>query len=182
MRVHGRSETGALPVERDGYLELAPIGTTTSGDGHMWEYDDPDDRADGLARITEAVDAAGCERVVLHGFSNGGGFVGALVCDGEDLDGRLVGAVVDDPVPDEGTEDCDRDPELPVVVYWTGALVQATPGATCESLGWICAGDTVVGIDAYAAGLGVDVTASPMTEHAWFDDAPEVREFLSPAS
>lgn len=179
VRVHGRSETGALPVERGSFVELQPIGNAVAGGGHMWLYDEPDDRADALERITAAVDGAGCERVVLNGFSNGGGLIGALVCDGEDLDGRLVGAVIDDPVPDEGTRECSLAPGVEVAVYWTGALTEATAGTSCESLGWVCTGTTIVGIDAYARGLGVDVTTSPMDGHVWFRDAPELEAWLA---
>lgn len=179
VRVHGRSETGALPVERGDVVELQPIGNFVEGAGHMWLYDNPGDRADALDRITAAVDGVGCEHVVLNGFSNGGGLVGALVCDGEDLDGRLVGAVIDDPVPDEGTRDCAAAPGVEVVVYWTGALTEATAGTSCDSLGWICNGTTIVGIDAYADGLGVDVTTSPMDGHLWFRDAPELEAWLA---
>lgn len=178
VRVHGRSETGAEPRSRDGYLELAPIGSVTSGDGHMWQYDTGQQLADGVDRIRAAVDAAGCEHVALHGFSNGGGFTGAMICSGEDLGGRLVGAVIDDPVPDQGAVDCQRDPDLPVVVYWTGSLTDATPGRSCASLWWECAGETLVGIDAYAEALGVAVTPSPHDDHVWYDDPPEVRAYL----
>ena len=178
VRVHGRGDTGALPVERDGYVELAPTGNAVDGDGHVWLYGDDEEYTAALARITSAVEAVGCERVVLNGFSNGGGFVGRLLCRGEDLDGALRGVVLDDPVPDEGATGCAPPPSTQVAVYWTGALTAAAPGTSCASIGYVCFGDEVVGIDAYAASVGAEVQASPNTEHVWFREAPETTAWL----
>lgn len=178
VRVHGRSDTGARPVEHDGYVELAPTGNAVDGDGHVWLYGDDEAYDDAVARITAAVDAVGCERVVLNGFSNGGGFVGRMLCRGEDLGGTLRGVVIDDPVPDEGVTDCAAAPSTRVAVYWTGALTVATPGASCASIGYVCFGDEIVGIDAYAASVGAEVQPSPHTEHTWFREAPETTAWL----
>ena len=178
VRVHGRTETGAPPEQRDGYAVLSPTGNAREGDGHEWVYDTDEHAEEALTQVREAVDAAGCERVVLHGFSNGGGFVGALVCSGEDLDGRLVGAVIDDPVPDEGVVDCRRADGVDAALYWTGALTEAEPGADCDEIHWTCQGDVLLGIDAYADALGVEVQPSPHDEHVWYDGAPEVEGWL----
>lgn len=178
VRVHGRGGTGALPIEHEGYVELAPTGNAVHDAGHVWLYGDDEDYASALGRLTAAVEGAGCERVVLHGFSNGGALVGHLLCRGEDLGGTLVGVVIDDPVPDQGAEGCTPPPAVRVAVYWTGALTQATAGTSCASIGFVCRGDELVGIDAYAAAVGAEVQASPNSEHAWYLDAPEATAWL----
>lgn len=181
VQVHGRSEQGAPPAMRDGYAVLRPDGNSANptGDGRMWTYDSPESYDDALRRVTEVVDDAGCRRVVLHGFSNGGGLLGAVICRGETLQGRLAGAIVDDPVPDDSSP-CMPDPSVAVVVYWTGGLEEATAGASCEDLGWVCAGSGVlVGIEEYARRLGTQVTPSIHTEHLVYSNAPEINEWLS---
>ena len=109
---------------------------------------------------------------MVHGFSNGASMAAALYCSGDDLDGRLVGVVVDDPVTDSATIGC-APADVPVTLYWTAALDDtAPPGTDCASIDWTCAGDTVRGIDAYAADLGIAPTTSPFDDHRWYVDSP----------
>lgn len=184
VTVHGRSGDGAAPRHHEGWAELSPSGNEAWRDGgRVWIYDTEESYAEARSRITEVVDAAGCERVALHGFSNGAAFVGALACRGEDLGGRLVGVIVDDPVPDDSSPDCAPAEDVEVAVYWTGGLSEAQPGASCDDLGWTCAGgDELVGIDEYARRLGVEVQQSPHTDHIAHRDAPEIAEWLRPAT
>ena len=182
VRLHGRSGRGAAPQHHDGWAELAPDANEPyEGGGRVWIYDTPDAYAAARSAVTEVIDAAGCSRVVLHGFSNGAAFTGKLVCQGEDFGGRLVGAVVDDPVPDDASPDCSPAAGVGVAVYWTGGLTEATPGASCEDLGWTCAGgDELLSIEAYAARLGAEVQESVHTRHEAYDDAPELAAWLLP--
>ena len=115
---------------------------------------------------------------MVHGFSNGGAFAGALYCRGETLGGRLRGVIVDDPVPDHGTAGCTPPAGVPVALYWTGALTEATPGADSAPLDWTCAGGSLVGIDAYAAALGTPVLPSPNRGHQPVADPPQVAAWL----
>ncbi len=179
VQVHGRSEEGAAPRELRDYAVLRPDGNAPNeGGGRKWTYDTDEAYSDSLDRITQVVDDAACQAVVLHGFSNGGGLTGALLCRGETLDGRLVGAIVDDPVPDDSSP-CRPDPSVKIVVFWTGGLEKATPGRSCAELGWTCAGnDRLVGIDEYAARLGVSVTPSVHDEHLVYGDAPQIEQWL----
>lgn len=181
VQLHGRSEDGAVPRRLDGYAVLRPGGNEANptGSGRVWLYRDDDEYAEALAQVTEVVDAAGCTQVVLHGFSNGGGFLGNLLCRGETLDGRLVGAVVDDPVPDDSSP-CTPDPSVPVSVFWTGGLEEATAGAQCDELGWTCSGSGVlVGIDEFARRLGAAVAPSIHTDHRVYDNPPEIHDWLA---
>ena len=173
VRLHGRSESGAEPVDAGDHAEVSPTGNDTAEGGFQWVYGTPDELAEATDRVESWLDAVGCREVILNGFSNGGGLLGALHCSGETFDGRVVGVVIDDPVPDDAVTDCGADPEVPVAVYWTGGLDRAVAGAACDDLGFTCAGERLLGIDAYAEALGSSVTASPHKAHEWYRQAPE---------
>jgi dienelactone hydrolase len=178
--LHGKGDQGADPTLVDGVAVLRPDGNGEGWGGREWRYDDPDDLATASAIVRDTVDAAGCDRVAIHGFSNGGAFAASLICSGDTLDGRLVGVVVDDPVSDDATLGCRPDPSVQVALYWTGALDDvAPPGTDCATIDWTCAGGSVRAIDEFAADLGVRVTPSPFDEHRRFDGAPEPARWLS---
>jgi len=159
-----------------------PSGNAKGWGGRQWLYF-PDSKYLKARQIVEdALDDVGCRAAVIHGFSNGGAFAAKLYCRGETFGGRVVGYVIDDPVTDHGVEACRPNPATQAVLYWTGALESAAPaGASCKPIDWTCEGDSVVGIDAYAASLGIAVTPSPFTQHQSFDDAPEIRRWLATA-
>lgn len=181
VRLHGKGDTGAATVIDGEVAIVAPTGNGTGWGGAEWRYEDESALAAGLGLVRAAADDTGCRSIVLHGFSNGGAFTAAAVCSGDDLDGRLVGVVVDDPVADAATIGCDR-PDVPLVVYWTGALESiAPPGTDCASIDWTCAGDSTRDIADVAAELGVEPTPSPFEEHEWYLDAPEPMIWLSAA-
>lgn len=179
VRVHGRSERGTPAQLRDGYVELAPDGNGDYGDGYEWRYADPDDFRAARSVLEEAITASECRRVVLNGFSNGAAFTAKLACAGETFGDTLVGVVIDDPVPDAAVIDCSPAPDVQIALYWTGGLADATPGASCNDLGWTCEGDELLGIDAYAAAIGVEAQPSPFDEHRWHRDAPELVRWLT---
>lgn len=174
VRVHGRSENGADPIDQGDYAELAPTGNDTYDGGFQWIYSTPEELASATASIGSWIDAVGCTEVILNGFSNGGAAVGALHCSGETFGDRVVGVVIDDPVPDDAVEGCDpADPDVPVTLYWTGGLTQATAGTSCADIGFTCSGEEIIGIDAYAEALGTSVTESTHESHQWYRQAPE---------
>jgi hypothetical protein len=179
VRLHGKGGSGEPTRIVDGVAEVAPDGNADGWGGRQWLYS-PGDRYDEARDVvTEALDDAACADVVVDGFSNGAAFAGALLCRGEDFDGRVVGYVIDDPVPDLAVEGCSPAPDSRVALYWTGGLDgTAQPGVDCATIDWTCAGGSLLGIDAYAAAIGVDVSPSPFTDHEWFRDAPEIAEWL----
>ena len=179
VRIHGKTESGAPSVLVGTYAELAPSGNEASGDGRQWTYFPEAKYEEARDIVTAAIDDAGCERVVLNGFSNGAAFVGSMYCNGETFSGRLVGVVIDDPVPDEGTLDCQPGAGADAALYWTGALTQAEPDTDCDDIGWTCEGGRVVGIDAYADSLDVEVQPSPHDTHTWHRNAPELEAWLA---
>jgi hypothetical protein len=179
VRLHGKGGQGGDTVIVDGIVELSPTGNADGWGGREWRYF-PDDRfAEATAIVRDAIDGAGCSDVVVNGFSNGAAFAAKLWCRGETFDGRLRGVVIDDPVPDQATALCVPDPGVDAALYWTGALGStATPGADCGAIDWTCEGGSMIGIDAYAEAMGIDVKPSPFDEHAWYWDAPEIVTML----
>ena len=98
-------------------------------------------REEALEIVRRAILDSGCVEVIIGGFSNGATFAGTPFCRGENIDGRVVGVVVDDPPPDEGTIGCRPSAGTRVVLYWTTALDEvAAPGTDCDGIGWTCLG------------------------------------------
>lgn len=180
VRIHGRTDNGKQSELVGDTAEIWPSGNDEFGNGRVWIYF-PDDRyAEARDIVANAVADNECRRVMLNGFSNGGAMVASLVCNGEDFDGALVGAVIDDPVADTATEACAAAPGVEIALYWTGALDEdSAPGTDCDDNTYTCEGGVVIGIDAMAANLGVDVQASPFDDHLWYLDAPEIQAFLA---
>jgi hypothetical protein len=172
--VHGKGGKGAAPVMVDERTaRVAPNGNAEGWGGRQWVYF-PDDRYS-QAREVIAASAAACQQIIIGGFSNGAAFVAAMWCRGETFEGRLVGVVIDDPVPDASSDGCAPPAGVPATLYWTGGLdAMAIPGRSCEEIDWTCAGGVIVGIEEYAERLGLNITPSPNTEHAAFSDAPEL--------
>ncbi len=128
--------------------------------------------------MQNAIDGAGCGRVIVVGFSNGGAFAAKLYCRGENFDGRLARVIVDDPVTDHAVEGCAPAAGVRVTLYWTGALEgQAQPGWNCAAADWTCEGGSTIGIGAYAGALGTSAKRSIMSGHAAYADPPELTQF-----
>jgi hypothetical protein len=178
--LHGKGGAGSSPRLEDGVVVLTPRGNGEGWGGREWRYGGREEFDDAVATVRAAVDAAGCDRVAVHGFSNGASFAAAMVCAGETLDGRLVGVLVDDPVTDDATRGCARPDDVPVVVLWTGALDTIAPaGTACAEVDWTCSGGAVRGIDAFVDDLGLDATSSPYREHRRHDGAPQPAAWLA---
>jgi len=177
--IHGKTDRGTEPLVRNGRGELSPHGNARVGGGLEWQYATEGEYTTARNGVAAAIDGSGCEQVVLHGFSNGGAFVGKLYCRGESFDGRLRGVVIDDPVPDRAVVECSPDATVNLALYWSGALDDAAqPGAECAPIEWTCEGERLLGIDAYARELETAVLASPFSEHEWYRDTPKVDEWL----
>ena len=102
----------ARTSETDGITEVLPTGNADGWGGRQWLYF-PDERyAEARDIVATAAVEAGCATVVLDGFSNGAAFAAKLWCRGETFGGRLIGVVIDDPVPDSGVVDCTPSPDV----------------------------------------------------------------------
>ena len=180
VRLHGKGGDGEPTRMINGVVEVSPAGNGEGWGARQWSYAAEDDYVEARAIVAEVLRDVGCTTAVVNGFSNGGSFGAALYCRGENFDDTVIGYVIDDPVPDESALDCAPPPRADLVLYWTNALdPSARPGTRCADLDWTCAGDALVGIDAYAEALGTDIVASPNTGHEWFRDAPEIRRWLA---
>jgi hypothetical protein len=179
VRLHGKGEQGGDSTLEGGIATVRPNGNAAGWGKRQWLYF-PDDRYDGARTIVEAaLDSGGCTTAVISGFSNGGSFAAKLYCRGETFDGRVVGYVIDDPVTDSAVLPCEPAQRVKAALYWTGALAASAPaGAICSAMDWTCEGDASIGIDAYAAGLGLPIQKSPQTEHLPDNDAPELSLWL----
>jgi hypothetical protein len=176
VRLHGKGGSGSGTYQSGDVTIVQPNGNASGWGGRQWLYFAPSSYASAVGPIIAAVDAAGCGQVIVNGFSNGGAMAMKLYCSGETFGGRLIGVVVDDPVPDHGADGCARPGGVDLTVYWTGALeYPAQPGWNCAEQDWTCEGGTTVGIGAYAANAGVGAKASPNSSHTWFTNAPETR-------
>src|SRR5262245_38440101 len=182
VRLHGKGESGSTDeTDRRGFVNISPTGNADGWGGRQWLYFPEGEYAEARDIVVEAVDR--CTDVIIDGFSNGASFAAKLYCSGEDLDGRLVRVVVDDPVPDHGVEGCDPAAGVDVTLYWTGALeTTAAPGWDCREADWTCEGETTIGIGAYADHLGTDALDSAHSEHVWFRDAPELADWTRRAT
>jgi pimeloyl-ACP methyl ester carboxylesterase len=176
--LHGKGG-GALPSSVNGGIEyLRPGGNGEGWGGREWRYF-PGDRYDEVrAAITTSIDAAGCGRAVVQGFSNGGAAAARLYCAGEDFGNRVIGYIVDDPVPDGAVIGCQPRTGVKVALYWTGGLSMATDGWSCASQDWTCEGGRTIGIARYARELGVDAAPSIHTTHAEYAAPPEAASWL----
>lgn len=172
--LHGRSERGGPTMLVDGVAHIRPDGNDRAESGRQWQYAEPDDLADALGIVRDAVDATECQQVVVHGFSNGAAFAAKIYCSGDDFEGRLRGVVIDDPVTDASSAGCAPADDVAGVLYWTTALEAAGgPGAKCADIGSTCEGPIIVGIDAYSEALGLPALPSIHTDHVVYADPPE---------
>jgi hypothetical protein len=180
VRLHGKGGSGGDTYEADRVTQVFPTGNADGWGARQWIYFPDDSYRAARDIVAAAATGGGCDAFVIDGFSNGAAFAAKLYCRGETFDGRLLGVVIDDPVPDNGTAGCAPSPDVRGALYWTTALgPQSRPGTDCEPIDWTCEGGTMVGIEAYAAALGLEVQASPHTEHEWYFDAPELSTWLS---
>lgn len=178
VHLHGKGGAGAPRSVQHGKTALFPSGNAAGWNGRMWLYFTQAEYTQARDAVAREIDAAACIQVLLAGFSNGAAFAAKLYCQGETFGGRLAALVLDDPVPDAATQRCKPARALPVTLYWTGALEStAKPGWDCKKGDWTCEGGKTLGIQAFAAPLGVPVKPSPQRQHLPHQQAPEFMAF-----
>lgn len=176
VRLHGKGGHGSPAIENDGWATVSPDGNANGWGGRQWLYF-PEERYEEALGDLKAT-TAGCQRIILNGFSNGGAFAAKVFCSGESFDGRLVRVVIDDPVTDAATASCEPASGVGVTLYWTGGLDSSSrAGADCKAIDWTCDGGLLVGLEAFAAELRVTAQPSVHDEHEWYVDAPELSDW-----
>jgi hypothetical protein len=178
VHLHGKSGRGDPPVTEKGIRHLRPSGNAKGWGGLQWLYF-PDDNYRAVRAIVEnAIAQNGCQKVVVHGFSNGAAAAAKLYCRGESFEKRVTGYIVDDPVPDHAVERCNPAAGVRLRLYSTGALGNAVDGWSCSAADWTCEGGSTIGIGKYARFLAVSVTPSIHTKHEEYRDPPEIGQWL----
>jgi pimeloyl-ACP methyl ester carboxylesterase len=180
--LHGKGGTAQPSSVAGGIEYLRPGGNANGWDGREWRYFPQQGYEQVRAVVSGALDAAGCGRAVLQGFSNGAAAAAKLYCRGEDFGGRVRGYVVDDPVPDGGVLACRPRPGMLLRLYWTGGLAVATDGWSCATQDWTCEGGRTVGIARYARELGTQAVPSIHGTHAQYESPPEIPAWLGAGS
>ncbi len=176
VRLHGKGGAGFGTYNAGSWLEVGPNGNAPGWGGLQWLYFPESSYGAAVGVVAGAISASGCTRVVIDGFSNGAAFAAKLACRGESFGGKVVGYVIDDPVPDHGTDSCARS--APAVLYWTGGLAGATPGWSCTAADWTCEGGESIGINVTAAHLGLAITPSIWNSHQAYTNPPELAAWL----
>lgn len=176
--LHGKGGR-AQPSSTAGDVEyLRPGGNASAWGGNEWRYF-PDDRyLQVRTTVANSLYAAGCGKAIVQGFSNGAAAAAKLYCRGESFAGRVVGYIVDDPVPDSGVVGCRPPSGIQVRLYWTGGLAVATEGWPCAQQDWTCEAGRSIGIERYARELGTAVAPSIHTSHAEYTTPPEASAWL----
>jgi pimeloyl-ACP methyl ester carboxylesterase len=182
VKLHGKGG-GAQPGSVASDVEyLHPGGNDSGWGGREWRYF-PEVRYQQVrATVAVALDAAGCGRALVQGFSNGAAAAAKLYCRGEDFGGRVLGYVIDDPVPDSGVLGCQPRAGTQLRLYWTGGLAIATDGWLCATQDWTCEGGRTIGIARYARELGTEAVPSIHSTHAQYEAPPEITAWLGPAA
>jgi pimeloyl-ACP methyl ester carboxylesterase len=182
LLLHGKGG-GAQPGSVNADIEyLRPGGNAEGWGGREWRYFPEEGHAQVRASLDAALTAAGCGHAIVQGFSNGGAAAAKLYCRAEDFGGRVIGYIIDDPVPDEAVLGCKPRAGMRLQLYWTGGLGVATDGWSCAAQDWTCEGGHTIGIPRYARELGASVVQSIHTTHAEYASPPEVVAWFGSAA
>ncbi len=182
LHLHGKSGTGAATARFAGLRHVCPAGNAEGWGGRQWLYFPEPRYREMRDALRAAIAKSRCDRVIVHGFSNGAAAAAKLYCRGESFQHKVVGYVLEDPVPDHGVDACRPDPALKLRLYWTGALQQPVPGWRCAERDWTCEGDQTIGIAAYARALGTVAVPSIHRTHRPQESPPEYGLWLAPAA
>jgi hypothetical protein len=134
------------------------ISPTGNGDGggwgpHHWEYASESNYLAARTIITNAINAETCGQVTLSGFSNGAAMAAKLYCRGETFSNKLVGYIVDDPVPDQVVDGCSPTASMPLILVQSDDMNAWIPtNGPCPG-GWTCQG-TVYSRENYRSRIG----------------------------
>jgi hypothetical protein len=180
VHLHGKSGKGGATTETDGVTHLHPTGNADGWGARQWLYFPDAEYAAVRGIVQGTIASAGCDKVAIHGFSNGAAAAAKLFCRAERFDGHVVGYVIDDPVVDHGVDACRKDNGAKVKLYWTTGLAHAVDGWSCKEADWTCEGGSTIGIEKYAAALGVAATPSVNEKHEAYPSPPEYAEWLPP--
>lgn len=163
ITLHGKGGAGGATWQNG---DIAMISPTGNGDGGgwgpaHWEYATPTTYNQALGLINNSLTPENCGQIVLIGFSNGASMASKVYCQGQTFGGKLVGVIVDDPVPDQAVDNCAPGSGVNVRLIMSNDLGFATDGMACPG-GWTCQG-TLYGRTTYQSRLG---SAAPLIKQS----------------
>lgn len=152
--LHGKGGSGGSPSVDGDVTWLSPTG---NGDGGgwgpaHWEYATSTTFNQAISIINTEIAPQACGQIAIVGFSNGAAMAAKIFCQGQNFSGRLVGVLVDDPVPDQVVDNCAASSGVGVRLIMSDELGWITDGMACPG-GWTCQG-TLYGRQTYQAKLG----------------------------
>lgn len=144
--LHGKGGSGQATTQQGDQTWIWPNGNADGWGGRQWLYATTTEYNQALTNITNSVNPQNCGQIVLAGGSNGAAMAAKMYCQGYNFGGKLVGVIPDDPVPDQGVDNCApaQDVELQLVQSdemnsWVGSSIR-----TCASMGdWTCQGNVL---------------------------------------
>lgn len=144
--LHGKGGSGAPTTIEGGNTWIWPTGNADGWGGRQWLYATSTEYNQALTIINNALAPEACGQIVLAGGSNGAAMAAKTYCQGQNFGGRLVGVIPDDPVPDEGVNNCAPAAGVALQLVqsdemnsWVGDSIR-----TCSSMGdWTCQGNVL---------------------------------------
>jgi hypothetical protein len=179
LHLHGKSGVGGPALLTDGITHLRPSGNAEGWGGRQWLYFPEQQYKVVRSIVARTIAAAGCDKVIVHGFSNGAAAAAKLFCRAEPLAGHVLGYIIDDPVVDHSADDCRPAPGIKLKLYWTAALTNSVPGWACKEADWTCEGASTIGIARYASLLGTSATPSMHKTHTEYLAPPEYKAWFA---
>ncbi len=154
VTLHGKGGAGGATWQNGDITMISPTG---NGDGGgwgpaHWEYGNSTTYNQALAIINTSLNPENCGQIVLIGFSNGAAMAAKVYCQGQTFGSKLVGVIVDDPVPDQVVDNCAPGSGVNVRLIMSNDMGWITDGTGCPG-GWTCQG-TLYGRTTYQARLG----------------------------
>jgi hypothetical protein len=171
--LHGRGSGGGQPFDGGNFTIQAPQANQPYGGGWVWIYFPDGTYQQMLGPVTAAT--SGCGQVILHGFSNGAAAAANIYCRGESFGGKLVGVIVDDPVMDNGADNCAPASGVKVSLYFTGGIPYGPQ--SCIDIGFTCNQDQLIGIPTYSSRLGTSAKQSVNFGHSPYSNPPELSQW-----
>ncbi len=174
--LHGKGGYGGDPADYGDFTSLAPNGNADGWGALQWLYWPESSYQQIVSTITNEINGSGCTKVIIHGFSNGAAAAAYVYCRGNTFGGKLVGVIVDDPVMDNGVDNCSPGAGVKVKLYTTGGIPFGP--ADCASLGdWTCINGSIIGLSTYTSRLGVTNTQSAQFGHERYSNPPELTQW-----
>jgi pimeloyl-ACP methyl ester carboxylesterase len=177
VSLHGKGGDGGAPWQNGDETWLFPTG---NGDGggwgpHHWEYATSTTYNQALSIINSALSPHSCGQITVIGFSNGAAMAAKIYCQGQNFSNRLVGVIVDDPVPDQVVDNCAPASDIGLRLVQSNDMnLWIGGGGFCPG-GWTCQGNTYSRSE-YASRIGasnphISGSHSPVNDlyDAWMD-------------